>query len=128
MSGESDDLDKSTIHENIVTLFKDRLNNSFLIQLQPVKVLAMEWLVSPTLFSRLLIVRKVRWMGRGEARCSEYCTDNGSGNNAQWAVASTSTSHHSDHLLSVNWVDYLSHPRMSALWANQRAIHLICKG
>ena len=40
MSGESDDLDKSTIHENIVTLFKDRLNNSFLIQLQLVKVLA----------------------------------------------------------------------------------------
>ena len=84
MSAESDDLDKSTIHENIVTLFNDRLNNSFLIQLQLVKVLAIEQrLVSPTLFSRLLIVRKVRWMGRGEARCSEYCTDNGSGNNAQ---------------------------------------------
>ena len=72
MSAESDDSDKSTIHENIVTLFKDRLNNSFLIQLQLVKVLAMEWLVSPTLFSGLLIVRKVRWMGprprRGEVQ------------------------------------------------------------
>ena len=70
LSAESDDLDKSTIHENIVTLFKDRLNNSFLIQLQLVKVLAMERLVSPTLFSRLLIVRKVRWMGprRGEVQ------------------------------------------------------------
>ena len=128
MSAESDDLDKSTIHEDIVTLFKDRSNKSLSIQLQPVKVLAIERLVSPTLFSRLLIVRKVRWMGPGEARCSEYCTDNGSGNNAQWAMPSTSTSHHSDHLLSVNWVDYFSHPRMYALWANQRAIHRLCKG
>ena len=70
MSAESDDLDKSTIHENIVTLFKDRLNNSFLIQLQLVKVLAIERLVivSPTLFSSLLIVRKVRWMRRGEVQ------------------------------------------------------------
>ena len=68
MSAESDDLDKSTIHEDIVTLFKDRSNKSLSIQLQLVKVLAMEWLVSLTLFSRLLIVRKVRWMGPGEVQ------------------------------------------------------------
>ena len=68
LSAESDDLDKSTIHENIVTLFKDRFNKSLSIQLQPVKVLTTERLVSPTLFSSSLIVRKVRWMGRGEVQ------------------------------------------------------------